>query len=175
MLSCQATDIELPSAQSNNLERAADRFASELLMPSYLFLPIAESLGRPSMRVIQKLSEVFKTSKTATAIRLVEFNQRPLCLVNHGKNGRRWFARSQAITGNWIPAGELRSESVAFNMIFGKSAQSIPPKCLDASVWFTRRDASRFQVVEDLFRIAANEILTLLSFKDEKDFVRNSE
>jgi hypothetical protein len=174
MLSCQTSDIELPSAHSNNLERVADRFASELLMPNYLFTPAAESLGSTSMRVIQKLSDLFQTSRTATAIRLVELNQRPLCLVNHGKNGRRWFARSQALTGNWMPSHELRSESAAFNMIFGKSTSATPPRCVNASVWFTHRDASRFQVVEESFRVAADEILTLLSFKEEKEFLRHS-
>ena len=77
-LCCQAGDIELPNDQSNNLERVADRFASELLMPSYLFVPVAQSLGSPNMRVVQQLSEIFRTSRTATAIRLVQLNRRPL-------------------------------------------------------------------------------------------------
>ena len=175
LLSCQADDIELPSADSNNLERAADRFASELLMPSYLFAPIAESLGPPSMRVIQKLSEVFRTSKTATAIRLVEINQRPLCLVNHSKNGRRWFARSKTVASRWTPNYELRSENTAFGMIFGKSPSALPPRSVSASAWFDRRDASRFNVIENSLRIAPSEVITLLAFKEQKEFLAYSE
>jgi hypothetical protein len=170
-LSCQANDIELPSGSSNNLERVADRFASELLMPSYLFVPIAESLGKPTMGVVQRLSEIFRTSRTATAIRLVELSQRPLCLVCHGKNGRRWFTRSRTMTGNWMPGYELSAESSAFNMVFGKSPPMMPPKCVNASAWFAPRDVSRFNVIEESFRTQANEAVTLLSIKEEKEFL----
>jgi hypothetical protein len=171
-LCCQAGDIELPNDQSNNLERVADRFASELLMPSYLFVPIAQSLGSPSVRVVQQLSEIFKTSRTAAAIRLVQLSQRPLCLVSHTRNGRRWFARSQALSGNWIPSRELRSESAAFAMIFGKGVSKTAPRCINASIWFTRRDASRFNVLEESFRVQGNEVISLLSMKEEKEFLR---
>jgi IrrE N-terminal-like domain len=169
-LSCQAGDIELPSGRSNSLERVADRFASELLMPSYIFAPIAESLGKPTMKVVEKLSELFGTSRTATAIRLVELNKRPLCLVNHGTNGRHWFARSHAITGTWMPRSELSADSNAFSVVFGKST-SVVPKCVNASVWFTPRDAARFHVIEDSHRVQPNEVLTLLSIQEEKEFL----
>lgn len=175
LVSCQANDIELPSANSNNLERVADRFASELLMPGYLFEPIADSLGRPSMEVVDKLSKIFRTSRTATAIRLVELNQRPLCLVSHGKYGRRWFARSKTLSSNWMPSHELRSESAAFNLIFGKKLAATTPRTLNAAVWFTRQDASRFNVIEDSCRVATNEIHSLLSIKEEKEFLRHME
>ena len=50
-----------------------------------------------------------------------------------------------------MPSYELRPETIAFNMIFGKSASGSAPKCMNASVWFTSRDASRFNVVEESF------------------------
>jgi hypothetical protein len=175
MLSCHADEIERPSANSSNQERVADRFASELLMPSYLFIAIAESLGPPSMRVVHRLSEIFNVSRTAAAIRLVELNQLPLLLVNHGRKGRRWFAKSKSVSSNWIPAIELRAENSAFNMIFGKGPASLPPKCVNASQWFGRRDASRFSVVEDSLRISGDEAITLLGFKEHKEFTALSE
>lgn len=174
MLLCQADEIERPSMESSNMERAADRFASELLMPSYLFAPIAQSFGRPSMHVVRKLSEVFNTSQTATAIRLVETNQQPLILVSYGRGGRRWFTRSQTVSRDWMPNSELRSTSSAFNMIFGKGSQAMPPRSMDASAWFNRWDASRFELVEESVRVAAAEVLTLLSFKDARGFLRYS-
>jgi hypothetical protein len=119
-----------------------------------------------------RVSEIFKTSRTAAAIRLVQLSQRPLCLVSHTRNGRRWFARSQALSGNWIPSRELRSESAAFAMIFGKGVSKTAPRCINASIWFTRRDASRFNVLEESFRVQGNEVISLLSMKEEKEFLR---
>jgi IrrE N-terminal-like domain len=175
MLLCQADEIERPSVDSANLERVADRFASELLMPKYLFDPIAESLGRPNMHVVRKLSEIFNTSQTATAIRLVERNQLPLVLVNYGKGGRRWFTRSQSVNKDWMPNTDLGSASSAFNMIFAKGPQAMPPRSVSASTWFSRWDASRFELIEESLRVAAAEVLTLLTFKNAHDFMRYSQ
>src|ERR1043166_7315367 len=129
---CGADEIELPSADSASLERAADRFASELLMPAYLFVPIAQSLGRPSMHVVRRLSEIFNTSLSATAIRLVEINALPILLASHGRSGRRWFARSQSVTGAWMPRSILSHDSAAFTMIFGRAPAAMPPKSVSA-------------------------------------------
>jgi hypothetical protein len=175
MLLCSADEIERPNAEITNLERAADRFASELLMPDYLFVPIAQSLGRPSMHVVRKLSEIFNTSQTATAIRLVEINQLPLLLISHGRSGRRWFTRSQTVTRDWMPNSDLAPDSSTFTMIFGRAPPTMPPKPVSASNWFSRWDASRFELVEESFRVAAAEVLTLLAFKDAPSFFRYSQ
>jgi len=173
MLLCQADEIERPGAGSKNVERIADQFASDLLMPKYLFLPIAEKLGRPSLSVVRKLAEGFNTSHTATAIRLVETNQLPLLLVSHGKDGRRWFTRSQTVKSSWFPANDLAPDSLAFAMVYGKTAlNSMPPKTVNALNWFGRQDASKFDVIEESFRVSGTEILTLLAFKDPRAFVQ---
>lgn len=175
MLFCGADEIERPSSEAVTLERAADRFASELLMPGYLFLPIAQSFGRPSMHIVRKLSEIFNTSQTATAIRLVELNQLPILLTSHGRSGRRWFARSQSVTHDWMPKSNLAPESPAFTMVFGRAPPMMPPRSVNASNWFSRWDASRFEIVEESMRVATSEVLTLLAFKDAPGFLRHSQ
>lgn len=175
LLLCQADDIERPSAEGNNLERVADRFAAELLMPAYLFFPIAESLGRPSMHVVRKLAEIFNTSLTAAAIRLVEINQEPMILTCHGRAGRRWYTRSRTVKTNWFPSDDLRPETAAFNMLHRHTPQSMPPRSTSAATWFGRWDASRFELVEESLRVAASDVLTLLRFKDASAFLRYSE
>jgi IrrE N-terminal-like domain len=172
-LFCQPDEIERPSDISISLERTADRFAAELLMPDYLFIPIANSLGRPSLQVVRKLAEIFNTSQTAAAIRLVEINELPLVLVNHGKQGRRWFARSKTVSHEWTPTRELLPESLAFRMIFTTSSRLTPPKSVSASNWFSRFDASRFDVVEESLRISPSEVLTLIAFKNATEFIRS--
>jgi len=175
MLLCSADDIERPSAESNNLERVADRFASELLMPAYLFAPLAASFGRPSMHVVRKLAEIFKTSQTATAIRLVEMSQEPMILTCYGRNGRRWFAKSRAIKSSWFPTDHLSPETSTFNMLHRQTPQAMPPRSTSATTWFGRWDASRFELVEESLRVAAADVLTLLRFKDAPAFLRYAE
>lgn len=174
MLLCSGDEIERPSAENNNLERVADRFASELLMPAYLFAPLAESFGRPSMHVVRKLAEIFTTSQTATAIRLVEMNEQPMILTCYGRNGRRWFARSRTIKRDWFPTNDLSHETSTFNMLHRPTPQTMPPRSTSAATWFERWDASRFELVEESFRVAAGEVLTLLRFKDAGAFSRNT-
>lgn len=175
ILLCQADEIERPSAESTTLERVADRFASELLMPTYLFVPIAESFGRPSMHAVRRLSEVFNTSHTATAIRLVEMSQEPMILTCYGRGGRRWFARSQTVKKSWFPNDDLSAETSTFNILHRSASQALPAKTASAATWFGRWDASRFELVEESFRVAASEVLTLLRFKDAAAFLRYSE
>jgi Zn-dependent peptidase ImmA (M78 family) len=171
---CHSDEIERPTDSSTSVERSADRFASELLMPEYLFVPIAQSLGRPSMHVVRKLSEIFNASQTATAIRLVELSKLPILLVCHGRNGRRWFARSTSVMTDWVPRADLAPNSSAFTMVFGKAPSVMPPRSVNASNWFERRDASAFEVVEETARVGI-ETITLLTFKDASAFLRSSQ
>jgi len=171
MLMCHGDEIERPSPDLGNMERMADRFAAELLMPAYLFADVAQQLGRPSMSVVRKLSEIFNTSYTAAAIRLVETSNLPLVLACHGVSGRKWFARSCCLEAGWFPKGDLSSESSAFGMVFGKRPSSMSPKTVSAATWFGRRDASRWEVVEDSCRSSNGEVLTLLAFKNPHNFL----
>ena len=174
MLLCSGDEIERPSAESNSLERVADRFASELLMPAYSSAPIAESLGRPSMQVVRRLSEVFKTSQTAAAIRLVEMSEEPMILACYGRTGRRWFARSRTIKRDWFPTDDPSHDTSTFNMLHRSTPQAMPPRSTTASTWFGRWDASRYELVEESLKVGVADVLTLLRFKDVSFFFRHS-
>jgi Zn-dependent peptidase ImmA (M78 family) len=175
ILLCSADEIERPSGEGNNLERVADRFASELLMPKYLFASIADSFGRPSMHVVRKLAQIFNTSQTAAAIRLVEMSQEPLVLICYARSGRLWFTRSQTVKKSWFPNDDLSADASAFNMLHRNTPQMMPSRSTNAATWFRRWDASRFEVVEESIRVTTTDILTLLRFKDAVSFTRYSE
>ena len=97
-LMCQSEDIETGSTIGKLPERAADRFAAQLLMPEFL---IRESLrgynNRFDMGTIRAMAEDFDMSLTAAAIRLVERNTLPSFLVCHSSRGRKWFTRSPTV------------------------------------------------------------------------------
>jgi hypothetical protein len=104
VLFCAADDIGRAAPDHLGPERIADRFASRLLMPEYLLRPVAGAHKRITFEAVHAIGEVFDTSRTATAIRLVEGNYFIGCLVCHSPQGRKWFTRSPDVPDRWFPA-----------------------------------------------------------------------
>lgn len=147
-------------------ERIADSFAADLLMPTYLFMPLARQHAKLTLKAINALAETFSTSQTATAIRLVESDHTPALLVCHGPNGRKWFSRAPSVPRKWFPRDTLDPESFAFDVLFkGKSDDSTPRK-VGADAWFDRWEAERFEVHEQTCRTGPEESLTLILISD---------
>lgn len=88
ILVCRADDI----AQHNGhaaAEKAADGFAADLLMPRYLFEPIARAHPKLTFQTVREIARIFQTSRPATAIRLIEGRHSPTLVICHGPNGRK--------------------------------------------------------------------------------------
>ena len=114
-LVCRVDELQPRSTLSS--ERIADQYAADLLMPRYLFSPLARQQGKLTFKAVAALSDIFRTSKTATAIRLVESDQAPAILVCHGPNGRKWFTRAPSVPERWFPQDTLDAESFAFGVL----------------------------------------------------------
>lgn len=80
VLLCQAEEIGRVGTGALSRERAADRFASSLLMPDYILRPIARAYPKADFQTVRAMADIFDTSSTATAIRLTEGGCFPLCL-----------------------------------------------------------------------------------------------
>jgi hypothetical protein len=161
---CRSGEIGNPSSVSQ-LEHQADRFAADLLMPRYLFLPSLAQHLRPSFEAIDALASDYATSRLATAMRCVDLAEWPVVLVCHGKGGRRWFRRGGGIPDHWFPRDDLDASSPAFSVLFGDSERS-RPQVVGADSWFDRRDAARFRITEQSVKAHGGEILTLLTLTD---------
>jgi hypothetical protein len=168
VLLCQAEDIGRAAVGGSlHPERIADRFASSLLMPAYIFGPIARASPKSDFQTVRAMAETFDTSRTATAIRLVEDRHFVACLVCHGRQGRKWFTRSPDVPDRWFPREDLAAESFAFTVLFGGGADDRFPRKIGADAWFDRWDAERFEVYEQTIRTGDDEILTLVRIDDE--------
>jgi Zn-dependent peptidase ImmA (M78 family) len=65
---------------TNSPETRANRFASDLLLPVTMFVPLAK--GRPiTGETVLDLAGMFRMSRTATAIRLVNYGSFPAMLL----------------------------------------------------------------------------------------------
>ena len=163
-LVCRAEDAR----PSNTLspERVADGFAADLLMPAYLFKPFARQHAKLTFNAVNSLAEIFNTSQTATAVRLVESDHAPALLVCHGPKGRKWFTRAPSVPQKWFPQETLDPESYAFDVIFGSKPNDTTPRKIGADAWFDRWDAERYEIHEQTYRTGTNEILTLILISD---------
>jgi hypothetical protein len=167
VLFCQAEDIGRAAQGSLSTERVADRFASNLLMPDYLFRPIARRFAKIDFEAVRNVADVFDTSRTATAIRLVEAGYFVGCLVCHGPRGRKWFARSREVPDRWFPRDDLAADGFAITVLFGGAAEDRFPRRIGADAWFDRFDAEQYEVHEQTIRIGDEEILTLVRIDDD--------
>lgn len=148
-------------------EREADQYAAELLMPAYMFKPLARSIKRPTFDGVKDLADRFRTSLTATAIRLVDMNVWPLILICHSEQGRVWFKSSKDVPTRWFPQRELNADSLAFDRLFGNTDRTRSQK-INADAWFDTREAERYDIVEDAIRISRSQILTLLWIENDE-------
>lgn len=97
-------------------------------------------------------------------------NNTPAFIICHNQHGRCWFSRSSLIPEHWFPRKELQAESSAMDVLFdvNKSMTTSQMKYVSAEAWFDRRDAHRYEILEQTFRVGPSEILTLLVFEDEE-------
>ena len=67
MLICRSEDIGNRQQGTARLERVADSYAADLLLPRYLFIPISRQYDEASFRTVRELGNLFDTSVAATA------------------------------------------------------------------------------------------------------------
>lgn len=150
----------LNDRQATQTERAADRFAAEMLMPAYLFRPLVDAQLRPSWNFVRDIAGDFRASPLACARRLVELGTHRMALVCHGTNGMRWFVRSPALDNAWFLRDEIPSESSAMNVLYGHQADDPHPRRVSSSSWFART-GSNSHVWEQTAR-SGQEVLTFI-------------
>lgn len=165
-LVCRVDEYRPRDAQSP--EKVADSYAADLLMPRYLFAPRAAALSRIAFDSIGGLAETFKTSLTATAIRLVNLDQFPGFVISHTPRGRKWFARASSIPRHWYPREDLDAKSFAFGVQFGGRSEDSAPRKIGADAWFDRQGAARFVVREQTVRVARDETVSLIVLDDKE-------
>lgn len=151
-------------------ERRANRYATELLLPTRMFTPRARNLPS-TFESARELADAFETSLTATAVRLVELGSHLAMLVCCDQGERKWFLRSKGVPSGLWPIDRLthNSGSVAARLLAG--ATRVGPRHVNADEWISHRRAHRYRVHEDSILIMPNVTLTLLWWDDEQQIL----
>jgi len=167
VLVCGAADIENPAHGALDPENQADQFASDLILPDFMIRPRIMKMKRLTLAAAREVAEEFKTSLTATLLKLADVDYFPIVIVCHNKQRRRWFRRAPMVPGWWFPRDDLDPESFSFEMLFGGAAESSFPRKIGADAWFEFRHAGRYEVQEQSFLLPNDEVLTVLLLPDE--------
>jgi len=143
-------------------EQRANRYGADLLLPKSMFLPRARQ--RPmTLATASDLADLFVTSLTSTAIRLIENGSFPAMVVLVGPNGIRWRKRGPDVPPQIWLRERPTSDSVAFDLLRGGTAPG--PTDVSAGAWI--EGADRFVICEDSRRVTDEDVLTILWWKDE--------
>ena len=154
--------------EEDNPERRANQYAAELLLPEAMFSARAKN-REITFATVRHLAEMFQTSLTATAIRLVEFGALPAMVVCSEAERRRWFKRGPDVPDVLWPRERVLPMTVAHDVSKGNTAPG--PTDVPADAWFEHRDARRYAIREDSMRITGDLVLSLLWWKDESQLL----
>jgi Zn-dependent peptidase ImmA (M78 family) len=153
----------------DNPERRANRFAADLLMPTYLFAPAAKD-KEITFATVRELCHSFETSITATAIRLVEAGSFPAMVVCSTSAGIKWKSRPRDLSS----AIELRDRpgkyTNAAELLLRRQPEANPVE-VEASDWLATPGSERYSIIEDSRVIYEDTVLSLIWWKDEKQLM----
>lgn len=155
---------------ADNPETRANRFASDLLLPAKMFRarlhkqPVTFETGR-------ELAEIFCTSLTATAIRMVDYGDLPAMLVCNGPRKREWFVCSSEVRNKIYLEHRPQRGSIAEGLLRGDKSD-VEPREVRSDAWFTHRNAANHWVHEDSIQLSEGSVLSLLWWRDERQLIQ---
>ena len=169
MYLCETKDLNAPwsaRAKTSPAERRANRFAAELLMPREWFRDAVKD-QEASFDTVEQIAEDFETSRTSTAIRLVELGSSYAMLIMYDRRGhRKWFCTSPDFPERMWPAKNIPRDSNAWQEIMnGKERVSIA-HAVDGDLWIDHPRAFDLTILEQAIRVGGN-ILVMVSIADE--------
>jgi hypothetical protein len=153
----------------DNPEKRANRFAADLLFPAMMFRPLAKDLPI-TFASVEKLAAIFKTSLSATAIRLVEYGSYPAMLVCSSAAGREWYVASSTVNGKLWPLDRPGQSTQAAAFLQGR-AGALGPQDRRADQWVKSFRADKYWVKEDSRVWSKQSVLSLIWWEDESQLV----
>jgi hypothetical protein len=154
----------------NNPETRANRFASDLLLPISMFVPLAKN--RPiTLETIAYLAGVFRMSRTATAMRLVNHGSFPCMLIHYEAGRRKWFITSGSeIHRSLFPPDKPRPQSLAASLL-ANTFENKKSGDVRTDYWFDRDSAEKYYIQESCFKTGPDSVTVILWWEDEQQLI----
>lgn len=167
LLFCTAKQIGGFGGNALDPERQADDFASDLILPGYLFDPLVRRMRSLTVQSLDDLSGTFAASRTATLLKAVKANRFPVVMVRDGLDGRRWSWRSGIVSPRWRLRGDLDPESFAYGLLHADDAENAMPRKVGADAWFEFRGCADHEVREQSFRSFQGEVISIVTVPEQ--------
>ena len=159
---CTKDDIGSRNGSVRDGEAIANSFASQLVLPDYLFNPLAA--GKPiTFDAAEKIAGIFNTSLSATAIKLVKNAAIAAWLVCHHHRGIAWSFKSRVAPDDLYLRRELHQDTEGFELLFGVTNARTRIKVETGPLWFSNRDASKYQVRTQSTKAMDGTVLSIVS------------
>jgi Zn-dependent peptidase ImmA (M78 family) len=153
-----------------NPETRANRFASDLLLPAKMFRSRLRRLP-VTFETVRQIADVFCTSLTATAIRLVEYGDLPAILVCNSPRKWEWFVANSEVRGKIYLESRPQKGSIAEALLRGDRSD-VAPREVRSDAWFNHRNAANHWVHEDSISVSDGSVLSLLWWKNEAQLIQ---
>lgn len=163
---CKGKNIESASRRIPSHEAAANRFASELLLPTAQIQPIVR-VKLASIETAEFLSSKFDTSLTASLLKSVELSHERCCVVMSKDQVIEW-ARPNESFKHFIGRRETLSGASLASKLVTNEGDGRASGLVSAEVWL---DDSRLKpdakIYEDsIFQSHYNSVLTILTINE---------
>jgi Zn-dependent peptidase ImmA (M78 family) len=165
-LGCRRGDIGLHRSKQSKAEAEANSFASQILMPDYVIYPLAakQPLTLTTAEVLRKR---FKTSLTATALKLVSIGHYPGMVVCYKGGILDWAIPGRDIPKLLRPVMALDEDSQAYALWKGSAQSELSQVLQSADTWIDCDEAEDHTLVESSALVADGVTVTLLWWKNE--------
>lgn len=146
-------------------ESLANAYATELLLPAFMFRPRLAKQN-PTLDTVRELSSIFRTSITATASRVVELGAWPSMLVCSARDRRVWFKASAEVPRKLWPHPQLTDDTLAYGLLRDPNTLEATDE-VDADAWIDHPNAGDYAIVEGSVKVTPDLALSLLWWKDQ--------
>ncbi|MFA5168257.1 MAG: ImmA/IrrE family metallo-endopeptidase [Candidatus Omnitrophota bacterium] len=171
---CQRSDID--TIDSVKVEEAeANEFATELLMPEDIVLPIVEE-GVIGFEIIKSIANLCATSLSSSAHRYIKFTSYPAALVVSQNKNIKYVTFSKELLShrdNFLLKGKsLSKNSVAvdyFNDSGKVISSAIKRQTILPSAWFSSLDSSMADCFEESIGFSSLGLVMSLVWIEGKD------
>ncbi len=161
-------------------EVEANIFASELLMPTFLFRPLAAD-ATPCLQTVSGLANTFNTSLTATGMKFVELSRHECALVLSTNGKVEWAKQNGNRSGLRFEKGMLLHEGSLARYLTERGGKS-GPSVVEPDAWITENwYERRLEVTEESWHFDEyDSVVTLLVLTDsdeprEEDMIEHYE
>lgn len=156
---CAKEDISPRDQRAKGVETEANGFASQLILPSYLFEPMATGKSI-TLDTADALAQEFNASLTATAIKLVKSASIPAAILCHNPAGLAWSTRSRLFPENARIPKELHQDTDAFELLYAATGGRSRARTQSAEIWLSWREASWKNVRAQSVKLTGNLVLS---------------